>query len=117
MTTPAIAPEPALTVAAPAPSPGQEVLDRLTNDSPDTWPEILREQTALAGAVGTVLHAALELRERLQHVLGLPIPQPEAPTIMPFDVDTLVGQQLRVTYLQAKETEGVLRGVIARLGI
>lgn len=101
------------------PSPvamADHVLADLCSREPETWPEILREQTGVSGQLEAVQRAAYELRDRLAHVLLDPAPSAPRPD-HPFPVLTPVGHRLRAQYLTALDVEDVLRDITARLAV
>jgi len=115
------APGPALASQQPARAmtPGEETLSRLTNDNPETWPEVLREATLLAGATDALWRTVEELVQRLAHVTldaDIPHPMPAAPLSGP-PASTPLGEKLHATYEQASDTQRRLMSLMARLAV
>lgn len=110
-------PQPSTVPAQPI-TPAQATYDRLTNESPDSWPEVLREATAVAGAVNTLASTVSELEGRLAHVLTLPPPpDPSVPSPPPFETDSVVGRHLRRTYDEALSAQRGLNDLMRRLAV
>lgn len=104
-------------VAARDVTAGEARFGELTSLEPETWPEVLREHTALAGAVDSALRAANDLRARLEHVLR---PDDSPPGVMPnppMPISSTLAEKQRAVYFDACAIENVLRDVERRLAV
>lgn len=98
-------------------TPGEFRFGELTSLEPETWPEVLREHTALAGAVDSALRAANDLRARLEHVLRPDEVPPGVIASPPQPTYSALADKQRAVYYDATAIENVLRDIERRLAV